>query len=261
MQTYYCERLGKAICVNIPGFFFTFYKVSSLSLLFFRALLSQASADQTQIVTNSSFRRLSIPSQKKRYGFRLDRNRRSTLTSACFHLPNLASVFSFFFILGRLPQIRFLEGKADATSLIPPEQLQKIFGGDVNFEYNHATYFPALTKLCFERKAANLERWRRYGNGKCGLDEAVIKGGRRPEENTTSERREEEEDEGARVPTEGIAAVSIGGGGAGGADKKDEEGGGGSSTSETSPEGTVVDDVIPEAAAAKTTEAPPTTCW
>lgn len=28
LQTYYCERLGRAICVDIPSFFFTFYKVS-----------------------------------------------------------------------------------------------------------------------------------------------------------------------------------------------------------------------------------------
>lgn len=27
LQTYYCERLGRAICVDIPSFFFTFYKV------------------------------------------------------------------------------------------------------------------------------------------------------------------------------------------------------------------------------------------
>lgn len=72
-------------------------------------------------------------------------------------------------------QIRFLE-KPDATSLIPANQLQKIFGGEINLEYDHASYFPALTKLCLERKAANLERWRQYGNDRCGLDEAVIRG-------------------------------------------------------------------------------------
>lgn len=27
LQTYYCERLGKAVCVNIPQIFFAFYKV------------------------------------------------------------------------------------------------------------------------------------------------------------------------------------------------------------------------------------------
>lgn len=27
LQTYYCERLGRAVCVNIPQIFFAFYKV------------------------------------------------------------------------------------------------------------------------------------------------------------------------------------------------------------------------------------------
>ncbi|MEI4855977.1 hypothetical protein, partial [Klebsiella pneumoniae] len=29
LQTYYCERLGKAVCVNIPQIFFAFYKLVS----------------------------------------------------------------------------------------------------------------------------------------------------------------------------------------------------------------------------------------
>ncbi|GAA6055475.1 hypothetical protein JCM3770_002846 [Rhodotorula araucariae] len=118
LQTYYCERLGKAVCVNIPQIFFAFYKLVSPFV---------------------------DPITKEK--------------------------------------IRFLD-KADATALIPPQQLQKIFGGDVNLVYDHATYFPALTKLCMERKAANLERWRQYGGGKCGLDEAIIRGGRIPGQET-----------------------------------------------------------------------------
>lgn len=31
LQTYYCERLGRAVCVNIPQIFFAFYKVRSTS--------------------------------------------------------------------------------------------------------------------------------------------------------------------------------------------------------------------------------------
>ncbi|BGO90150.1 hypothetical protein NBRC10512_002543 [Rhodotorula toruloides] len=114
LQTYYCERLGRAVCVNIPQIFFAFYKLVS---------------------------------------------------------PFVDPVTK--------EKIRFLD-KADATALIPASQLQKIFGGDINMEYDHKTYFPALTKLCMERKAANLERWRKYGEGKCGLDEAIIRGARVP---------------------------------------------------------------------------------
>lgn len=87
----------------------------------------------------------------------------------------------------RFGQIRFLD-KADATALIPASQLQKIFGGDINMEYDHKTYFPALTKLCMERKAANLERWRKYGNNLCGLDEAIIRGARVPGQEANGEK-------------------------------------------------------------------------
>ncbi|BGP23339.1 Phosphatidylinositol transfer protein (PITP) [Rhodotorula toruloides] len=114
LQTYYCERLGRAVCVNIPQIFFAFYKLVS---------------------------------------------------------PFVDPVTK--------EKIRFLD-KADATSLIPASQLQKIFGGDINMEYDHKTYFPALTKLCMERKAANLERWRKFGENRCGLDEAIIRGARVP---------------------------------------------------------------------------------
>ncbi|KAK4705494.1 hypothetical protein P7C70_g693, partial [Phenoliferia sp. Uapishka_3] len=96
-------------------------------------------------------------------------------------------------------QIRFLDGKADATELIPAEQLQALFGGEVDFQYvrlllpnlssysprahlnnspqqNHETYFPAIVKLCSERKTANQARWAQYGDNKCGLSEAIIRG-------------------------------------------------------------------------------------
>ncbi|GAA5855526.1 hypothetical protein JCM8547_007872 [Rhodosporidiobolus lusitaniae] len=116
LQTYYCERLGKAVCVNIPQIFFAFYKLVSPFV---------------------------DPITKEK--------------------------------------IRFLD-KPDATTLIPPSQLQTIFGGSINMAYDHATYFPALTKLCAERKAANLKRWEQYGENRCGLDEAVIRGARVPGE-------------------------------------------------------------------------------
>ncbi|GAA5843316.1 hypothetical protein JCM5353_005272 [Sporobolomyces roseus] len=133
LQTYYCERLGKAVCVNIPQIFFAFYKLVS---------------------------------------------------------PFVDPVTK--------EKIRFLEGTPDATSLIPPSQLQKIFGGTVDFQYDHSTYFPALTKLCMERKRANFERWKRFGGGVCGVDEAIIRGGKKIE-------GEEEEE----VPTKGMQAVKL----------------------------------------------------
>ncbi|GAA5961025.1 hypothetical protein JCM3765_006506 [Sporobolomyces pararoseus] len=178
LQTYYCERLGKAICVNIPGFFFTFYKLVS---------------------------------------------------------PFVDPVTK--------EKIRFLEGKADATSLIPPAQLQKIFGGEINFEYDHETYFPALTKLCMERKQENLKRWKQFGGGKCGIDEAVIKGAKKPDgvstTATTSETVEEKKGQDKEL-TEGMAATSIN---SENEDSSKQQQGGETSTSST--EGTVIDEPAP----------------
>lgn len=48
-----------------------------------------------------------------------------------------------------------------------------------------------------ERKRANFERWKRFGGGVCGVDEAIIKGGK------TIEGEEEE------VPTKGMEAVNL----------------------------------------------------
>lgn len=70
-----------------------------------------------------------------------------------------------------------------------------------------------------ERKAANLERWRKYGGGKCGLDEAVIRGARVPGEEGSGDRdvASSEADVDARgaadvePPTEQLAATSIAG--------------------------------------------------
>lgn len=123
LQTYYCERLGKAVCVNVPSVFYVFYKIIGPFV---------------DPVTKEKVRR---PSQT------------SPLT---------------------LRQIHFNE---DANKLIPSDQLMKdSFGGAVDFQYEHETYFPALEKLCAAKKAANFARWVQYGEGRCGLSEAVIRG-------------------------------------------------------------------------------------
>lgn len=81
LQTYYCERLGRAICVDIPGFFWAFYKLVGPFV---------------------------DPRTKEK--------------------------------------IRFLE-KSDATSLIPPSQLQKQFGGDIDLQYVRFNDIPVLINV------------------------------------------------------------------------------------------------------------------
>jgi hypothetical protein len=63
--------------------------------------------------------------------------------------------------------------------LVPPQQLWKEFQGDLDFEYDHATYWPALLKLCEERQAEQLERWVKAGKH-YGESEVYIKGGNAP---------------------------------------------------------------------------------
>ncbi|KAF2646090.1 CRAL/TRIO domain-containing protein [Massarina eburnea CBS 473.64] len=49
------------------------------------------------------------------------------------------------------------------STLIPSSQLMKASGGDVDFVYDHATYWPALDALAKERIAARTQRWEKAG--------------------------------------------------------------------------------------------------
>ncbi|SCV74158.1 BQ2448_6590 [Microbotryum intermedium] len=140
LQTYYCERLGRAICVDVPGFFWPFYTIV-------KPFVDPRTKDK----------------------------------------------------------IRFLSN-ADATDLIPPSQLQNMFGGEVNLEYNHDAFFPAWTKMCEERRTANLERWRKYGKGVCGVSELIIRGAQVPEGQEGSE--EKDIDDKAEVDGSSVSATT-----------------------------------------------------
>ena len=59
---------------------------------------------------------------------------------------------------------------------VPPEQLLKMRGGDVDFEYEHAVYWPALNKLAEERRKEQEARWTRGGK-RVGELEAYLRGG------------------------------------------------------------------------------------
>lgn len=55
------------------------------------------------------------------------------------------------------------------------EQLWKEFGGDLDFEYDHETYWPALIKLCDQRRAEWRVRWEKAGK-RYGESEIYLKG-------------------------------------------------------------------------------------
>lgn len=59
---------------------------------------------------------------------------------------------------------------------VPKEQLMKESSGDVEFEYDHTSYWPALNKTCDARRAAYKARWERAGK-RIGESEAYLRGG------------------------------------------------------------------------------------
>lgn len=62
---------------------------------------------------------------------------------------------------------------------VPPEQLWNEFHGDLEFEYEHDVYWPALLKLCEEKHAEQVARWVKAGKN-YGESEVYIKGGDEP---------------------------------------------------------------------------------
>lgn len=69
-----------------------------------------------------------------------------------------------------------LKFNEDLRQHVPPAQLLKASGGDVEFQYDHATYWSALNTLANERRTAQFERWVKNGK-KVGEHEAYLRGG------------------------------------------------------------------------------------
>lgn len=59
---------------------------------------------------------------------------------------------------------------------VPSAQLAKSNGGDVEFEYDHSVYWPALIKLAESRRAAFRKRWE-DGGKLVGEYEGYLRGG------------------------------------------------------------------------------------
>jgi hypothetical protein len=68
-----------------------------------------------------------------------------------------------------------LKFNEDVRLYVPPEQLWTEFNGDVEFEYDHDVYWPALQKLCEEKHVEQKARWVAAGS-RYGESEAVIRG-------------------------------------------------------------------------------------
>ena len=73
-------------------------------------------------------------------------------------------------------KMKFNEPLAD---YVPKEQLWKHYKGDLDFEYEHKSYWPALNKECNERRAAYRKRWEEAGKH-IGEFEIFLRGGDHP---------------------------------------------------------------------------------
>ncbi|KAJ5152233.1 hypothetical protein N7492_010528 [Penicillium capsulatum] len=74
------------------------------------------------------------------------------------------------------PQTRQkLKFNEDLRQHVPPSHLMKSVGGDVEFSYDHSTYWPALNKLAEQRHEAYRDRWIRGGK-QIGEIENYLKG-------------------------------------------------------------------------------------
>ena len=63
----------------------------------------------------------------------------------------------------------------DMRKIVPPEQLMEVYGGDVDFQYEHKVYWPALNKLADERRMQIRQRWESAGK-QIGESEKYLKG-------------------------------------------------------------------------------------
>ena len=62
------------------------------------------------------------------------------------------------------------------ASHVPPQQLLKANGGDVEFEYDHEVYWSTFVKFAADRRAEYEARWERGGK-RIGEHEDYLRGG------------------------------------------------------------------------------------
>jgi hypothetical protein len=68
-----------------------------------------------------------------------------------------------------------LKFNEDLREHVPPSQLMKPVGGEVEFKYDHSIYWPALNELAKQRRESYRERWIQGGK-KIGEFENYLKG-------------------------------------------------------------------------------------
>ncbi|KAJ9309887.1 hypothetical protein DTO217A2_525 [Paecilomyces variotii] len=98
---------------------------------------------------------------------------RALVTNVPFMIWGFFKVISPFLDPVTREKLKFNE---DLRRHVPPAQLLKSVGGEVEFEYDHSIYWPALNKLVELRQTAYRERWVKGGK-LVGEHEDYLKGG------------------------------------------------------------------------------------
>jgi hypothetical protein len=112
-----------------------------------------------------------------------------------------------------------LKFNEDMKQYVPPEQLWSAdWGGDMDFEYDHDVYWPALNDLCRQRREERLARWEAAGR-EVGESEVYLAGGtdesvkgvkyKPAKEGSLDEKKEEEKDGGVSAVEEKLAEAKI----------------------------------------------------
>lgn len=73
-------------------------------------------------------------------------------------------------------KVKFNPSIFDDGHMTPDMVMKEWWGGEREFIWDHAKYWPALVSMCEERRTKQFERWRALG-GKVGESELAIKGG------------------------------------------------------------------------------------
>lgn len=98
---------------------------------------------------------------------------RALVTNVPFYIWGFFKLLTPFIDPLTREKIKFNE---DSGIHVPREQLLKESGGHVEFEYDHQTYWPALNKLCEQKRSEQFERWVKAGK-RIGEHESYLKGG------------------------------------------------------------------------------------
>jgi hypothetical protein len=91
----------------------------------------------------------------------------------------------------------------DLKKYIPSQQLWKDYGGELNFDYDHQVYWPALIQECDRRREAYKQRWVDAGK-QIGENEDYLRGGEQ-----TSIRDATKSNEGVQIGDETVHMASL----------------------------------------------------